>query len=225
MNLRQPDFMPSVMCSNFRTLERDMAFYQRNFSYLHIDVCDGHFCPNIAAGPDIVNALRAIAPMPMDYHFMAEEPEKLIEIFDIRKGDQVSIQIETISAPKILFQRLRDKGADVLAALRPATLISALEYLWQTIDGVNVMMIEPGYGKQDMQTEMFRKIADIRREAEKRGLPGLRIQVDGNVSSQHVRKMKKNGANQFVLGTSALFSDGFIDEKKYAEFLENYTEI
>lgn len=224
MNLRQPEFMPSVMCSDFSSLERDMAFYQHQFTYLHIDVCDGHFCPNIAAGPDIVNALHKIAPMAMDYHFMTDDPEKLIQIFDIRAGDQVSIQIETLSAPRILFRKLHEKGADVLLALRPATPVSALEYLWNEIDGVNIMMIEPGYGKQNMQTEMFRKITDIKKEAESRGFFGLCIQIDGNVSSTHVQRMKKNGANQFVLGTSALFSDGCIDEKKYSEFLEKFAE-
>lgn len=225
MNPRQPEFMPSVMCSDFSSLKRDMAFYRQEFTYLHIDVCDGHFCPNIAAGPDIVNALHKIAPMAMDYHFMTDEPEQLTQIFDIHAGDQVSIQIETLSAPRILFQKLRDKGADVLLALRPATPVSALEYLWNDIDGINIMMIEPGYGKQNMQTEMLRKIADIKKEAERRGISGLRIQVDGNVCSKYVQKMKRNGANQFVLGTSALFSDGCIDEKRYSEFLEKYSEI
>lgn len=212
--------MPSVMCSNMRSLEMDMVFYQEHFSYLHIDVCDGHFCPNIAAGPDIANALRKIAPMQMDYHFMTTEPEKIIPLFEIRSGDQVSIQIETLTAPSVLIRKLHDKGADVLLALKPATPLSVLEYLWEDIDGVNVMMIEPGYGKQIAQEKVFRKIADIRDEAARRGLYRLKIQVDGNVSTQHVKKMKKNGANQFVLGTSALFTDGYIDMKKYSGFTE-----
>ncbi|WP_296835132.1 ribulose-phosphate 3-epimerase [Marvinbryantia sp.] len=222
--LKQNGFMPSVMCSNMRSLERDMVFYQEQFSYLHIDVCDGHFCPNIAAGPDIANTLREIAPMQMDYHFMTTDPERIIPLFDIRRGDQVSIQIESLSAPSVLIRKLHDKGADVLLALKPATPLSGLEYLWQHIDGINVMMIEPGYGKQNAQEEMFRKIADVRDEAVRRGFGGMKIQVDGNVSMQHVRKMKKNGANQFVLGTSALFTDGYIDVKKYSEFTEVFAE-
>lgn len=210
-----PALMPSVMCSDFRSMERDMAFYTAHFSHLHVDVCDGHYCPNLAAGPDLVNALRRMAPIGMDYHLMVERPEEILELFDIRMGDQVSIQLETLRAPARTLRMLRERGAAAFLALAPATPLSALEYLWPGLDGLTLMMIEPGYGKQNAQPEMLRKLVDARREKERRGLAGLRLQADGNVSAQNAPEMARNGAEQLVLGTSALYTGGAIDPGKF----------
>ncbi len=196
----------SMMCINpLRTGEALRAFEAAGVDYLHIDIMDGRFVPNITLGTDYCRALKGASEIPIDIHLMIESPENRLGWFLFGPGDLVSVHAESTRHLQRVLNEIRSRGAKAFVALNPATPLSALDYVLDDIDGVLVMCVNPGYAGQTMIPAALGKIKDLRRRLDDRGYPDVVIEADGNVSFENARRMSEDGTDLFVAGTSSVF--------------------
>lgn len=199
---------PSMMCAGIAHLSEVLAvFADCGIHSLHIDVMDGSFVPNFTLGTDYCRRLRALTAIPLDIHLMITEPERKLDWFDIQPGEYVSVHAESTVHLHRALCRIRDRGAHPLAALNPATPLSALDYILDEVDGVLIMTVNPGFAGQPLVPGMVRKIADCRAYLDARGYTNHLLQVDGCVSFAHAPTLRAAGADYFVTGSSSVFHD------------------
>jgi ribulose-phosphate 3-epimerase len=204
---------PSMMCCNFFNLADDVQALERGRAeLLHIDVMDGNFVPNFALGTDFVRQLKKNTSIPLDIHFMVENPEKHIDAFPIGAGDYVSVHYETTKHLQRVLAALKTKGAKVLLAINPATPVEVAVDVLDDIDGLLVMSVNPGFAGQKMVPHAIEKIKRARAFLNANGRADAEIEVDGNVSIPNAKSMLAAGADIFVLGTSAVFCGDSIEE-------------
>ncbi len=196
----------SVMCMDFYNLSKQIdALESAGIEYLHFDVMDGDFVPNITLGPCVIDALRGKTNIKFDIHLMVDRPEEKLEFFQISMGDYVSVHAESTRHLQRVLARIREKGGHPGVALNPATPISVLEEVMDDIDFVLVMTVNPGFAGQKLVESGLKKIKKVRELLDHAGRADVKIQVDGNVNVEHARKMRLQGADIFVGGTSGLF--------------------
>ncbi|THF82250.1 ribulose-phosphate 3-epimerase [Cohnella fermenti] len=197
---------PSMMCVDFRRLEESVrAMEQAGVEYLHFDIMDGHFVPNFTLGPDFISCVREMTNIPFDYHLMVERPELLLSVFDIRKGDIVTVHQEASIHLQRTLQQIRDMGARPSVALNPATPVYALDEVMDDLELVLIMTVNPGFAGQKLVPSTIRKIAGLKERLRAGGHSHVEIEVDGNVSWDNAAKMRHAGADIFVAGTSSVF--------------------
>jgi ribulose-phosphate 3-epimerase len=197
---------PSMMCADIADLPRTLEIFEKNgVEYLHIDVMDGSFVPNFTLGTDYVKSLRRMTKIPLDIHLMVREPESKIEWFDPQPGEFVAVHVESTVHLQRALAKIKDRGAKAMAVLNPATGLETLEYVWDDLDGVLIMTVNPGFAGQKLIPGALRKIGECRKIAAKHGKPDIEIEVDGNVSLPNAVLMAREDADIFVLGTSSLF--------------------
>jgi ribulose-phosphate 3-epimerase len=197
-----------LACADFLHLERDVqALDAAGVDYIHIDVMDGRFVPNLALSPDIMRTVRRATQTPMDVHLMIVEPERYLETFVQAGADVLVVHQEATVHLQRTLARIRSLGAHAGVALNPATSLHTLEYVMGDIDLLLIMTVNPGYVGQELVPATLRKIADARAMFERRGL-AVDIQVDGNVSFARAPDMIRAGANYLVGGTSSVFAKG-----------------
>jgi ribulose-phosphate 3-epimerase len=198
-----------MMCASIANLRAVLRVFEENgVDYLHIDVMDGVFVPNLQLGTGYVKELRKLSKIPLDVHLMIDKPEDKIGWFDFQPEEYVSVHAESTGHLQRALGRIRDTGARTMAALNPATPLSALDWVWDDIDAVLIMTVNPGYAGQKLVPQTLRKISECREHAAAAGKPGIEIEVDGNVSPENAVKMASAGADIFVLGSSCLFARG-----------------
>lgn len=206
----QAKISPSVMCIDFLELKEQISSLEKaGADLLHIDVMDGHFVPNLMMPDVLLRAIRAATSLPFDWHFMVESPERVLDWFDIRRGDTVSVHCESTPHLYKAIQFIRTKGAAVSVALNPATPVSALDAVLEEIDGVLVMTVNPGFAGQELIGAGLKKIRVVRDRLDAAGRAEAFIEADGNVSFANAERMRKNGADRFVAGTSSVFRRGY----------------
>ena len=199
---------PSLMCIDFMKIEENIKLLEEGaVDYLHFDIMDGNFVPNYTFGPDFMKAIREITSLPFDIHLMVENPEKKIEFFDIRKGDILSVHYEATVHLQRVLQQIKELGARPAVALNPSTPIYCLEDILDDIEVVMVMTVNPGFAGQKLIPAMLNKIRRLREYLNDKGYNHIEVEVDGNVSFENAYRMKEQGANIFVAGTSSIFSD------------------
>ncbi|MDR1420119.1 MAG: ribulose-phosphate 3-epimerase [Treponema sp.] len=204
-----PKLSPSMMCADlFRLGETIDVFRANGIPWLHIDVMDGSFVPNLMLGTGTVRQIREAAHIPLDIHLMIEEPGEKIAWFDPRPGDYVSVHAESTRHLQRVLAKIRDLGAKPMAALNPASPLSMLEDVFPDIDAVLIMTVNPGYAGQRLVPQTLDKIERLRTMLDDRGFSHVEIEVDGNVSLENALKMRNAGANIFVAGSSLLFKPG-----------------
>lgn len=212
---------PSILSADFAKLGADVADADRaGAHYIHIDVMDGNFVPNISFGLPVIKSIRSITDKTFDVHLMIDEPIRFVEDFKNAGADMITVHAEACKHLHRTVQAIRDLGIKAGVVLNPATPLCALDYVLEDLDMVLLMTVNPGFGGQKYIPAMTDKIRGLREMANGRGLD-LDIEVDGGISAQNVRMVLDAGANVIVAG-SAVFG-GSIEENVKA-FLDVFKE-
>lgn len=196
-----------MMCADLLHLERDVKELEKaQIEYLHFDIMDGVFVPNLMLNNEMMKAVRRATSIPFDVHLMIVNPETKIELFDLREGDIVSVHYESTPHVQRALQRVKASGAKAAVALNPATPVESVKYLLADVDMVLLMTVNPGFAGQKLIPQTLQKIADMRKFLDDAGYPGISLQVDGNCSFENIPKMLAMGADNFVVGSSSVFA-------------------
>lgn len=198
---------PSILSADFGRLREEIqAVEAAGADYLHIDVMDGHFVPNITIGPVVVEAIRRQTRLPLDVHLMIEEPDRYLEAFRESGADWISVHVEAVHHLHRTVTRIRQLGASPGVVLNPATPLPALEEILESVDFVLLMSVNPGFGGQAFIPSALAKVAALKKMITHRGL-GTRIEVDGGVDAGNVADLVRAGADILVAG-NAIFGKG-----------------
>jgi ribulose-phosphate 3-epimerase len=196
----------SVLSADFgRLAEHVRAAEQAGVDWIHVDVMDGHFVPNITIGPAVTQALRRATGLPLDVHLMISNPERYVEAFVKAGADWLGIHVEATVHLERLIQQIKEAGARATVTLNPATPLNCLEYVLQDVDMVLLMTVNPGFSGQKFIPGVLPKIRLLRRMIDEQGLDVL-IQVDGGVQVDTIGDLAAAGADVLVSG-SGLFND------------------
>jgi ribulose-phosphate 3-epimerase len=196
----------SILSADFgRLAEEVRAAEQAGVDWIHVDVMDGHFVPNITIGPDVTRALRRVTDLPLDVHLMISNPERYVEAFVEAGADWLGVHVEATVHLERLIQQIKEAGAQATVTLNPATPLDCLEYVLKDVDMVLLMTVNPGFSGQKFIPGVLPKIRRLRQMIDAQGLPTL-LQVDGGVHVGTVGDLVAAGADVLVSG-SALFND------------------
>ena len=195
---------PSILSADFSKLGEEIkAVEAAGADWIHADVMDGHFVPNITIGPLIVAAVNDATNLPIDVHLMIENPDDYIGAFADARADYISVQIETCIHLNRTIQLIKDSGTQAGVVLNPSTPVASLESILEYVDYVLIMSVNPGFGGQAFIPNSIDKINALRRQIQDRGLNVL-IEVDGGVNEKTIAAVAAAGADVIVAG-SAIF--------------------
>jgi ribulose-phosphate 3-epimerase len=196
------EIAPSILAANFAKLGEDVrAVEEGGADVIHVDVMDGHFVPNISIGVPVVASLHKATRLPLDVHLMIERPEEYIERFVRAGANRILIHQEATVHLDRALTMIRELGAQAGAAINPATPVATLTDVFDKVDTVLVMSVNPGFGGQKFIPGAIEKIRQLNQwRARYNG--GFRIEVDGGVDAENTAELAQAGANTFVAGTS-----------------------
>jgi len=202
---------PSILSADFSKLGEEVkAVEQAGADYIHVDVMDGHFVPNITIGPIIVKAVKCVTKLPLDVHLMISNPDDFIDDFVQAGADILTVHAEAGYHLHRSLQHIRKAGAKPAVSLNPASPLSMIEYVLDDLDMVLLMTVNPGFGGQDFIPEVIPKIERLREMIDKRGL-NVELEVDGGIGPETINRVSSAGADVFVAGSAIYHS------KDYAE--------
>lgn len=201
---------PSILSADFSNLGRDVAKV-KEAEWIHVDVMDGHFVPNITIGPFIVKALRKITDKFLDVHLMIENPEKYVESFAEAGADLITVHAEACKNLEGLIELIRKNNCKAGVSIKPKTGVKDIESVLDKVDLVIVMTVEPGFGGQKFMPEVVPKIRELKSLVNKRNLP-LEIEVDGGVNRDNCSEIAEAGADVLVAGSAIFGSENPANE-------------
>jgi len=188
---------PSILSADFSKLGKEVRDVEAaGADWIHVDVMDGHFVPNLTIGPAVIKSIRPASALPFDVHLMIDTPENFVGSYIDAGSDIITFHVEACKAPQKLIERIRAANRKVGLSLRPKTPVDSIMPYLKEVDLVLVMMVEPGFGGQVFMEEVVPKISQIRK------LYGGDIEVDGGINTENARKVIDQGANILVAGTS-----------------------
>ena len=204
--MKKGEISASMMCSDLIDLKETLRiFEEEGVEHLHIDMMDGTFVPNFGLGVDYIRGLRKLTPIPLDLHMMVKDPEYKFQWIGIRETDIVSIHYESTFQVQRALDYLKPFGCKRFLAINPATPISSLEEVLEYIDGVNLLMVNPGFAGQKIVPSTIHKAQKMVDFLHNERHEKITIEVDGNITPEHAKTLRAIGASIFVCGTSSIF--------------------
>ncbi|EOD6219354.1 ribulose-phosphate 3-epimerase [Enterococcus hirae] len=192
---------PSILSADFSNLQRDIELVEKGGAdYIHVDVMDGQFVPNITFGPNIVQAIRPITKLPLDVHLMIVDPEKYIPAFAKAGADIITVHVEATPHIHRALQMMKDLGVKSGVVINPGTPITMIKHVLPIADQVLVMTVNPGFGGQSFIEETVEKIAELSELREQNNWH-YSIEVDGGIVPETAQICQKAGSDVFVAGS------------------------
>lgn len=203
---------PSLLSANFTRLADDIKRMEDGGAdFLHVDVMDGHFVPNITIGPPVVEAIRNVTNLPLDCHLMISDPDRYLEDFANAGATYITVHVEAALHLYRAVQQIRKLGCKPGVTLNPATSLTALEEILPCVDLVLLMSVEPGFGGQSFIPSLFRRAGELRRMLNAQGLTECLIEADGGVKLDNIQKVFEAGVDVVVSGSGVFGTPDPID--------------
>jgi ribulose-phosphate 3-epimerase len=200
---------PSILSADFSRLGEEVrAVESAGADYIHVDVMDGHFVPNITIGPFVVEAVRKVTRLPLDVHLMIDNPDLYIPAFAAAGSDIIVVHAEATNHLHRTVQLIKSFGKKAGVSLNPATPLNHLDYLLEELDLVLLMTVNPGFGGQSFIEACLPKIHALRGMLDKRGLE-TELEVDGGVKTDNIARISSAGADVFVAGSAVFGSSDY----------------
>ncbi|MEE2678261.1 MAG: ribulose-phosphate 3-epimerase [Myxococcota bacterium] len=211
MSRGTPRIAPSILSADFTRLGEEIAAVETaGADWIHVDVMDGHFVPNITLGPFVVEAVKRTTSLPLDVHLMIEAPERYIDAFVRAGAATVGVQVEACPHLHRTIGQIHDAGARACVVLNPATPAAAVEPVLGDVDQVLVMTVNPGFGGQKFIEATLPKLETLRNWIDGRGLD-VALEVDGGVAVETIGRAAAAGADVFVAGTAVFGAPDYAD--------------
>ena len=220
--MKKSEISASMMCSDLIDLKDTIKiFEEEGIEYLHIDVMDGTFVPNFGLGVDYIRGLRKLTNIHLDIHLMVKDPEYKLHWLGIKESDVISIHYESTFQVQRALDYLQPFGCKRFLAINPATPISSLEEVLDYIDGINLLMVNPGFAGQKIVPSTILKAQKVVNLLKQEKRDDIIIEVDGNITPENGKKLRTIGASRFVAGTSAIFKG---DLQQYRDNIIRFRE-
>jgi ribulose-phosphate 3-epimerase len=212
---------PSILSADFATLGADIQRVDRaGADWIHVDVMDGHFVPNLTLGPEVIRAIRKTTALPFDVHLMIEKPELSIAQYAEAGADRIGVHVETCPHLHRTVQQIHGLGKKAYVVLNPSTPAIAIEPVLGDVDQVLVMSVNPGFGGQKFIPSVLAKVRQIRQWVVERGL-AVEIEIDGGVNRETIAAAARAGVNAFVAGNAVFrepdYAAAILELRKLAE--------
>ncbi|MFP5453537.1 ribulose-phosphate 3-epimerase [Parvimonas sp. G1604] len=215
------ELSPSLLSADFTNLKSDIEVLDKNgVKYLHLDVMDGMFVPNISFGPMIIKQLRPLTNMVFDVHLMIEDPDRYVQSFKDAGADILTVHYEACKHLHRTISYIKSLGMKAGVSLNPATNIDVLDYVLEDLDLVLIMSVNPGFGGQSFIPSALDKIKNLKEKIKERNLNVI-VEVDGGVKTTNVKDVIEAGADLIVSG-SDVFADKENRIKAYNDIFNNY---
>lgn len=212
---------PSILSADLAVYGQDIEMINKSEAeWIHVDIMDGHFVPNLSFGPNIVETTKKLTDLPLDVHLMVEEPEKMIDTFIEAGATGISIHAEATKNLHQTLKDIKDKGAKAGVVIKPETPVSAIEPVLPYVDLVLVMTVNPGFGGQSFLQEMLDKIKELDTYRAENDSDFL-IQVDGGITEDTIVLCDEAGADVFVAGSNVFGAESPTEQIKTLKSLVN----
>jgi len=207
--MRQKLIAPSILSSDFSRLGEEIkAVEAAGADWIHVDVMDGHFVPNITIGPVVVEAARRVTTLPLDVHLMIENADQYVEDFIKAGSDYLVVHAEACAHLQRTLTHIRELGCKAGVSLNPATPLSSLDHILPDVDLVLLMSVNPGFGGQSFIPQVLDKVRDVRAMLDRLDRQVL-LEVDGGIKIDNIGKVARAGADAFVAGSAIFGSDDY----------------
>ncbi len=205
--MKEYKLAPSILSADFNKLGEQIAIVEQSgLSLLHIDVMDGNFVPSISYGMPVIASIRKESDLFFDVHLMIEDPGRYISDFVSSGANGITVHAEACTHLHRVVHQIKEAGVKCAVALNPATPLNVLEYIYQDLDMILLMTVNPGFGGQSFIPECMNKIRSLRAFLDEKGCD-IDIQVDGGIHAGNIREVALAGANIFVAGSSVFRGD------------------
>lgn len=195
---------PSILSADFARLRDEIQRVEQDADWLHVDVMDGHFVPNLTIGPPVVRSIKKYTKLPLDVHLMMTNPDDFISLFAESGANSLTVHVETCPHLHRTLQEIKKRGMSAGISLNPATSLVLLDEVLNDVDMILLMTVNPGFGGQAFIPSSLSKIRRLREQLTARALSRVEIEVDGGISAANIRQVADAGATVFVAG-SAVF--------------------
>lgn len=218
--MKKNKLAPSILSADFSNLEEAIRLVEKGGAdYIHIDVMDGHYVPNITLGPSIVKSIRKVTNLEFDVHLMIENADNFIESFYDAGADIITVHQESCMHLHRVIQKIKSFGLKAGVSLNPATPVINLKHIIQDVDMVLLMGVNPGFGGQSLIENVKYKFDDLKEMISYYDL-NIDIEIDGGVNSQNIKKVLDWGANVVVIGSAIYNANDIVTEtKKFKEIM------